>query len=78
MMAMVIYIIIAPTSPHLPLHATPMVFLLLPFVKLKLQTLMAMRVVVVVLLLLSLLLIPWACPSMLVKEKINENQIQKC
>jgi hypothetical protein len=33
MMVMVIYIIVAPTSLHLPLHATPMVFLLLPFVE---------------------------------------------
>jgi hypothetical protein len=39
MMAMVIYIINAPTSLHLPLHATPMVFLLLPFVEASTKTL---------------------------------------
>ncbi len=34
--------------------------------------------VAVAALLLSLLLVPLACPSMLVKEEINENQICKC
>jgi hypothetical protein len=38
MMAMVIYIIVAPTSLHLPLHATPMVSLLLPFVEASTKT----------------------------------------
>lgn len=38
MMVMVIYIIVAPTSLHLPLHTTPMVFLLLLFVEASTRT----------------------------------------
>jgi hypothetical protein len=38
MMVMVIYIIVAPTSLHLPFRATPMVFLLLLFVEASTRT----------------------------------------
>jgi len=74
---MVIYIIVAPTSLHLPLHTTPVVFLLLLFIEALTRTSNSNgnesgggNFVVVVIIVGSL-----GCPSMLVKEEINENQI---